>query len=104
MVSNMVSMCLMPFHLLCSRHYYEPSSPQQPPLVFRLGRDQDTLIVVSDLAIHRGSDLDHQGHNYVVSDHDFISVGKHKAISVPKVLRVLTSFTLCCLCHVKAGC
>ena len=24
------SMCLMPFNLLRSRHYYEPSSPQQP--------------------------------------------------------------------------
>ena len=33
MVSNMVSMCLMPSHQLCSRHYNEPSSPQQPPLV-----------------------------------------------------------------------
>ncbi|KAK6319682.1 hypothetical protein J4Q44_G00108930 [Coregonus suidteri] len=30
---SMVSVCLMPFHLLHSRHYYEPSSPQQPPLV-----------------------------------------------------------------------
>jgi hypothetical protein len=24
---------LMPFHLLRSSHYYEPSSPQQPPLI-----------------------------------------------------------------------
>jgi hypothetical protein len=30
---KMVSMCLMPFHLLRSSHYYEPSSPHQPPLV-----------------------------------------------------------------------
>ena len=29
----MVSRCLMPFHLLRSGHYYEPSSPQQPPMV-----------------------------------------------------------------------
>uniref|UniRef100_A0A8C7VY79 Voltage-gated potassium channel subunit beta-1 n=1 Tax=Oncorhynchus mykiss TaxID=8022 RepID=A0A8C7VY79_ONCMY len=25
--------CLMPFHLLCSGHYYCPSSPQQPPMI-----------------------------------------------------------------------
>ena len=30
---HMLSMCLMPFHLLRCSHYYEPSSPQQPPLV-----------------------------------------------------------------------
>jgi hypothetical protein len=28
---SMVSRCLMPFHLLRSGHYYEPSSPQQHP-------------------------------------------------------------------------
>ncbi|KAK6293388.1 hypothetical protein J4Q44_G00357140 [Coregonus suidteri] len=28
----MVSFCLMLLHLLLSGHYYEPSSPQQPPL------------------------------------------------------------------------
>ena len=26
-------MCLMPFHLLRSSHYYEPSFPQQPPVL-----------------------------------------------------------------------
>jgi hypothetical protein len=31
-IKHMVSMRLMPFHSLCSSHYYEPSSPQQPPL------------------------------------------------------------------------
>jgi hypothetical protein len=30
---SMVSSSLMPFHSLCSRHYYELFSPQQPPLV-----------------------------------------------------------------------
>jgi hypothetical protein len=30
---RMVPMCLMPFYLLLSIHYYEPSSPQQPPVV-----------------------------------------------------------------------
>ena len=30
----MASMCSMPFHLLRFSHCYEPSSPQQPPLVY----------------------------------------------------------------------
>ena len=30
---SMVSICLMPLHTLRSSHYYEPSSPQQPPLM-----------------------------------------------------------------------
>uniref|UniRef100_A0A674E8V3 Solute carrier family 15 member 2 n=1 Tax=Salmo trutta TaxID=8032 RepID=A0A674E8V3_SALTR len=30
---HVVSMCLIPFHLLHSRHYYEPSSHHQPPLI-----------------------------------------------------------------------
>uniref|UniRef100_A0A4W5M2Y3 Tetratricopeptide repeat domain 6 n=1 Tax=Hucho hucho TaxID=62062 RepID=A0A4W5M2Y3_9TELE len=29
-IKYMVSMCLIPFHLLHSSHYFEPSSPQQP--------------------------------------------------------------------------
>jgi hypothetical protein len=29
----MVSMCLMTFHLLCSGHYYDLFSPQQPPVI-----------------------------------------------------------------------
>ena len=31
---TMSLMCLIPFHLLHSRHYYESSSPHQPPLVW----------------------------------------------------------------------
>ena len=27
------TMCLMPFHSLCSSHYYEPFSSQQPPVL-----------------------------------------------------------------------
>uniref|UniRef100_A0A4W5RQF5 Rho/rac guanine nucleotide exchange factor (GEF) 18a n=1 Tax=Hucho hucho TaxID=62062 RepID=A0A4W5RQF5_9TELE len=34
-INNILSMRLMPFHLLRSSHYYEPSSPQQPPLLHR---------------------------------------------------------------------
>jgi hypothetical protein len=30
--SNTVSMCLIPFYSLNSSHYYELSSPQQPPV------------------------------------------------------------------------
>ena len=32
-IIHIISMCLMPFHLIRYSHYYEPSSPQQPPLV-----------------------------------------------------------------------
>ena len=31
-IKHMVSRCLMPFHLRRSSHYYEPFSPQQPPV------------------------------------------------------------------------
>ena len=30
---NSYNMCLIPFHILHSSHYYEPSSSQQPPLI-----------------------------------------------------------------------
>uniref|UniRef100_A0A4W5PIS6 Uncharacterized protein n=1 Tax=Hucho hucho TaxID=62062 RepID=A0A4W5PIS6_9TELE len=47
MVSNtlkhIVSMCLMPFHLLCSSHYYELSSPQQSLVVPRILSFQQRL-------------------------------------------------------------
>ena len=35
-IKHMVSMCLIPFHSLHSRCYYEPSSPHQPPVTSAL--------------------------------------------------------------------
>ena len=34
-IKHMISRCLMPFHLLRFSRYYEPFSPQQPPLMHR---------------------------------------------------------------------
>jgi hypothetical protein len=43
---SMVSRCLLPFHLLRSGHYYEPSSPQQTQMTSSTGRDQvNTLLL-----------------------------------------------------------
>ena len=51
-INHMVSMCLMPFHLLHSRHYYELSSPQQPPLVSTLWcRLYHVCVIVSNSTI-----------------------------------------------------
>ena len=48
-ISGIVSNTLMPFHLLRSKHYYEPSSPQQPPVVkgvrFKIYKYQDLQLV-----------------------------------------------------------
>jgi hypothetical protein len=39
-IKHKVSICLIPFPSLCSRHYYELSSPQQPPLIDRACNQQ----------------------------------------------------------------
>uniref|UniRef100_A0A674CU16 DiGeorge syndrome critical region gene 6 n=1 Tax=Salmo trutta TaxID=8032 RepID=A0A674CU16_SALTR len=70
-LKHIVSMCLMPFHLLCSSHYYEPSSPQQSSVVPRICSFQQRLsyTTLSDLALRLidGTVYDIVFHHYNVS-------------------------------------